>query len=79
MKIDAISFGNRIPRIPANHEEMENKALIEIYKRFMAGEKGPYKIDYYYGKDPIITNMEPKTKNTGIINKIKHKLKNLFK
>lgn len=71
MRVDAISFGNKIP---ATQEEMKNKALIEIMKHWQeTGDYSPARIDYYKGKEPKITYL---TKNSS---NIFTKLLNIFK
>lgn len=72
MKIHPISFGNK-SQIPANHEEMQNKAYAEICRRMMAGETGPFRIDYYHGKEPKIINIADKKQGNFTL------IKNIFK
>lgn len=76
MKVDLITFGNK-QHIPTNHEQKQNQALIEIMKRVQAGETGPYRIDYYHGKETKITNIGKK--NSDIFTSAKNILKNLFR
>ncbi len=53
MRVDAISFGNKTP---ANHEEMQNKALAQIWKHWQeTGDYSPARIDYFEGREPKIT------------------------
>lgn len=76
MKINTVTFGNK-QTLPPNHEEKQNKAYAEIYKRVMAGETGPFKIDYYHGKETKITNIS--NKKQGFFTLIKNIFKNMFK
>lgn len=60
MKVDAVSFGNQ-RRVPANHEEMQNKALAQIMKHYQeTGKYEPAIIDYYENKEPRITYISDK-------------------
>lgn len=78
MRTSAISFGNR-PQFPANHEEMQKKAYAQIMKHYQeTGKYVPAKIDYYEGKDPVITYFEEVSK-TNILQKFKNILKRIFK
>lgn len=76
MKINTVTFGNK-PTIPYNHEEKQNRAFTEIYKRAMAGETGPFRIDYYHGKETKITNI--RQKKQGFFTLIKNTFKKIFK
>lgn len=78
MKIDAISFGSQ-KQIPVNHEEMQNKALLEIWKHYQAtGKYEPAIIDYYENKEPKITYLSDK-KSTSLMKKIITRVVKLFR
>lgn len=76
MKVNSISFGQK-SNIPANHEEMQNKALLEIWKHYEeTGNYSPARIDYFENGKTKITYLGEK-KNFGA--KIKNFLSNLIK
>jgi len=80
MKVQAISFGNK-KQIPANHEEMQNRVLQELYRRWNEGERFEYaKVDYYREKEPIITLYHQKNKpKLGLIKNLFKKITKFFK
>lgn len=61
MKVNSISFGQK-SNIPANHEEMQDKALLEIWKRYQeTGDFSPAKIDYFENGKTKITYLGKKS------------------
>lgn len=80
MRVDAISFGNKTP---ANHEEMQNKALAQIWKHWQeTGDYSPARIDYFEGREPKITYISGEKNTAPAIKKssnIFSKLVNIFK
>ena len=78
MKVDAISFGSN-PKSPVNHEEMQNKALLEIWKHYQeTGDYSPARIDYFEGREPKITYIKVK-KSSNIFTKLLNIFKKVIK
>ncbi len=80
MKVDAVSFGNQ-RRVPANHEEMQNKAYAQIMKHYQeTGKYEPAIIDYFENGEPKITYLsDKKTCGSRIFSSIKKFFKNIIK
>ena len=76
MRVDAISFGNKIS---ATQEEMKNKALIVIMKHWQeTGNYSPARIDYFEGREPKITYIKVK-KSSNIFSKLVNIFKKVIK
>lgn len=80
MKVDAVSFGNQ-QKVPANHEEMQNKALAEIRKHYLeTGKYEPARVDYFENGEIRITYLsDKKSKIQEIFSSIKKTLKKIIK
>ena len=72
MQVNAISFGNRsVKKLPFNHEELEQNALLELYKNYQrTGKTSPARIDYYPNGTYKINYTKSKTNIFQIIKRL---------
>lgn len=80
MKVNTVIFGSQ-KRVPLNHEEMQNKALLEIMKHYQeTGKYEPACVDYFENGGIRITYLsDKKSKTHGLFSGIKKIFKRIIK